>query len=744
MQHTLTLMAGAPFNQTKAVLAAGFAFEAYNEPNEQDSRWERGADGCDVAFMSENFAREVYAGRLEVRLIEAKELTTDQDLAQTLMSGGSRDPYVIFALNEENAKGPKEGAIGLGRAVDRARSSTVWSKSVADQAKEGLQGFFKKKEQAAEGSATWPEAELLTLYVKDPSRAQLALTVFDEEVGVADIALGAASVHLADLLKPNGDEAQRAWSGWLPLTWRPAETNDNVALGLGAGQIGFAAGAMVAGPVGAAAGAFLGSLVEKPVQGELRLELKYTPLLPLGGATLAASQEMREAEAEARDLAAQAAQAAQEGAEGAAWKATLSSGFAKGGSEGVDWSTLARRVGTVGTDDNAQYELCCFLTHRDTSSEAAIWRDTARREVVIAFRGTSDILDVLTDVNFVQTPLEQGFNGQKSDDERKVHSGFFAAASAVSRRVKELLVSATAGTPGDWTLLITGHSLGGALAQLMATELVGSVDVSRGFKAKDDGSLFGMAKRAFTATQQSFPGMELPKWESVSLYTYGAPRVGNSQFAAYFETLFAEREAYRIVNDRDIVARLPRSGTVAGAVLDYEHVGKTVLVAETAKEADSFAGFWVEGSSDEAACPLRDVSPLSNPFSEGSLLGDVGADTASLASDLSNTWNKIDAAAKMRSREDLSKAVSDGFGSLDKAKASIAGRVTGMSAGEALSMIGLDKRFVESEIEMVQSIAGGTAIEHHLEPSYFVAMATALDASQGPYLPAPAGTSQDA
>ena len=41
---------------------------------------------------------------------------------------------------------------------------------------------------------------------------------------------------------------------------------------------------------------------------------------------------------------------------------------------------------------------------------------------MIAFRGTSDILDVLTDVNFVQTPLEQGYNGQKSDDERKVHS----------------------------------------------------------------------------------------------------------------------------------------------------------------------------------------------------------------------------------------------------------------------------------------------------------------------------------
>ena len=53
----------------------------------------------------------------------------------------------------------------------------------------------------------------------------------------------------------------------------------------------------------------------------------------------------------------------------------------------------------------------------------------------------------------------------------------------------------------------------------------------------------------------------------------------------------------------------------------------------------------------------------------------MGADTASLASDLSNTWNKIDAAAKMRSREDLGKAVADGLGSFDKAKASIPGRV---------------------------------------------------------------------
>ena len=103
------------------------------------------------------------------------------------------------------------------------------------------------------------------------------------------------------------------------------------------------------------------------------------------------------------------------------WTPTLTSGAApKGGSEGIDWSQLAKRVGTVGEDDVDGYELCCFLTHRTSSSECAVWRRRSERLLVVAFRGTSDVVDVLTDVNLLQTPYEQGFNGQKSDDERKV------------------------------------------------------------------------------------------------------------------------------------------------------------------------------------------------------------------------------------------------------------------------------------------------------------------------------------
>ena len=403
--------AAASFSVDTAVLAAGFAFEAYNEPSETDARWERGADGCDVAFMSDDFAREVYAGVLEVRLIEAKELEPQQQLAQALFSGSNRDPFVIFAMNEENEQGPKEGAIGLGKAVDRATTSTVWSQSLADQ----------WKSKVDEGCAVWPEDERVYLYVKDPRRAQLALTVFDEEVLAQDIPLGATSLRIADLLGFDGagKPERPSWSGWVPLNWRPEETQDNTVL------IGTVAGAAVAGPLGAVAGAALGNLIKKPVQGQLRLELKYTPLTADSQVELRRRQARLEAARRAEDGEADSDADDQGGGDGegegeAAFTATLTNFAApRGGSEGIDWSMLSRRVGTVGKDENAQYELCCFLTHRETSSEVAIWRDRSRRLVVVAFRGTSDILDVLTDVNFVQQPLESGFQGQKSDDPRK-------------------------------------------------------------------------------------------------------------------------------------------------------------------------------------------------------------------------------------------------------------------------------------------------------------------------------------
>ena len=76
-------------------------------------------------------------------------------------------------------------------------------------------------------------------------------------------------------------------------------------------------------------------------------------------------------------------------------------------------SERAEELRRDGEDERDGYELCCFLTHTQSSSECAVWRKRSQRLLVVAFRGTSDVLDVLTDVNLIQTPYEQGFNGQE-------------------------------------------------------------------------------------------------------------------------------------------------------------------------------------------------------------------------------------------------------------------------------------------------------------------------------------------
>ena len=72
--------------------------------------------------------------------------------------------------------------------------------------------------------------------------------------------------------------------------------------------------------------------------------------------------------------------------------------------------------------------------------------------------------------------------------------------------------------------------------------------------------------------------------------------------------------------------------------------------------------------------------------------------------------------------------VDESLTSLGKAKDSIVGRLTQFNSAEALSLLGLDKEFIDAEIKLVESLSQGTAIEHHLEPSYFAAMQSAIDA----------------
>ena len=111
------------------------------------------------------------------------------------------------------------------------------------------------------------------------------------------------------------------------------------------------------------------------------------------------------------------------------------------------------------------------------------------------------------------------------------------------------LVEKYRGRGEEVSLTITGHSLGGALALLTAHE----------------------------AASASIPGLE-----HVSVFSFGAPRVGNAAFVREVKELGVK--VLRIVNRQDIVPKLPLGkilplGNPAGPTRMQELIWKWILRA---------------------------------------------------------------------------------------------------------------------------------------------------------------------
>jgi predicted lipase len=148
---------------------------------------------------------------------------------------------------------------------------------------------------------------------------------------------------------------------------------------------------------------------------------------------------------------------------------------------------------------------------RGSTQAALLQRDDV---AVLVFRGTSDLRDWLINVRVAPTSWPEG---------GRVHDGFARALQLVFEEVGAELQRLMVPT------IVTGHSLGGALATLAAS--------CHPFRAA---------------------------------YTFGAPRVGDAEF---WTTLRCP--LHRVVNGRDLVPRLPphRLGYVHGGSLQLIGVG---------------------------------------------------------------------------------------------------------------------------------------------------------------------------
>ena len=145
-----------------------------------------------------------------------------------------------------------------------------------------------------------------------------------------------------------------------------------------------------------------------------------------------------------------------------------------------------------------------------------LYHNPISQTTVMAFHGTSNAADWRTDMELQQ--IQNSLNSDSKNKE-KVHKGFLKRYTFMQPDIKKLINKYNESTrEGGW--FVAGHSLGGAVATLVA------------YDQKDNFS-------------------SLPH-----IYTFGQPRVGNSEFAKKMDSMYPSG-AYRVVNTSDVITLLP-------------------------------------------------------------------------------------------------------------------------------------------------------------------------------------------
>ncbi|KAF7298750.1 Lipase-3 domain-containing protein [Mycena indigotica] len=145
------------------------------------------------------------------------------------------------------------------------------------------------------------------------------------------------------------------------------------------------------------------------------------------------------------------------------------------------------------------------------NTHAFIARDDARQELVVVYRGTDSMKDAFTDAEILLLPIEKDLAGVKA------HRGFRNAHNSISEDVLATVAAQLQKFP-RYSLVVTGHSLGGAVASLAAPFLKRGLNDTLGLKPK------------------------------IRLFTFGQPRVGNPEFVHYVEEHIGVENIFRAVH----------------------------------------------------------------------------------------------------------------------------------------------------------------------------------------------------
>jgi hypothetical protein len=195
----------------------------------------------------------------------------------------------------------------------------------------------------------------------------------------------------------------------------------------------------------------------------------------------------------------------------------------------------------IETEKSTEAMIVTYETEKESKVDKEV--ETSSSPIVVIFRGTEDYQDMKTDASLILAKNKF----VNAPETVKIHSGFQHALfgdgdtdDSTHRDVIHSLEDQVLNLVGEsGEVVITGHSLGGSNAHIMAVYL-----------------------------SDKYPNMK------ITMLNFGAPRVGNEAFKKWSESTLVNLSAWRYVNDHDMVPRMiPNS-------FGYDHAGHLFQIWE--------------------------------------------------------------------------------------------------------------------------------------------------------------------